>query len=94
MLLEEDIPGPISALDTEILDPNTISAAATSNSGIANSTVVYDDIDDPTPIFTINPIQPSPEAEPDPKPEAKPDDEDDEDYDDDNNKVEELEPPE
>ena len=94
LLLEEYISDPVASVETELLDPNTISAAATSNSGIENSTGVYDDIYSPKPIFTINPIQPPPEAEPEPTPEAKPDDQNVEDYDGDNNKVEELEPPE
>ena len=72
MLLEEDIPVPVAAVETKILDPNTIAAAAATNSGIANTTGVYYDSNSPTPIFTINSTQPIPEAEPKPTPEAEP----------------------
>ena len=53
VLLEEDIPGPVAAMEIEILDPNIIAAAAAANSGIKNTTGLYDDSYDPTPIFTI-----------------------------------------
>ena len=62
MILEEDTPGPVVVVETRILDSNTITAAADDNSGITNTTGVYDDSDYPTPIFTFNP---TPEAEPD-----------------------------
>ena len=64
MLLEEYIPGHVTAAETEIIDPNTIAAAAAANSGIINNTWVYDDSNATTPIFTINPTQPTPEVEP------------------------------
>ena len=43
-------------METNILDTDT-----SANSGISNTTGVYDDSDAPTPIFTINP---TPEMEP------------------------------
>ena len=57
---------------------------------------MYDNSNAPTSILTINPTQPTTEAEPDPEPtpETEPDDEDDEDYNYDDDKVEEVEPPE
>ena len=44
--------------------------------------------------FSINPTQPTPEAEPNPTPEANPYYKDYDYYVDDNNEVEEVEPPE
>ena len=79
-------------METEILDLNTVAAAADDISVITNTTRVYDDSIDLTPIFTINPTQLTPEAELDPTTESEPDDEDDEGYYYDNEKVEELEP--
>ena len=61
---------PCFAVETEILDPKTIAADDAANSGITNTTVVYDDRESPTPIFTINPTQPSSEGEPEPTSEA------------------------
>ena len=90
VLLEEDIPGPVAAAENEILDLNTIDAVANINGGITNKTVVCDYSNAPTPIFTINPTQPAPEAEPYPTPKAEPDDEDDEGYANDNDKVKEV----
>ena len=58
VLLEEDNPGPVSAVDTKILYPYSISTAAAYNSVIKNTTGLYDDSD--APIFSINP---TPEAE-------------------------------
>ena len=55
LILEEDVPGPVSSMETKILDPNVISAAAATNSGITNTTGLYDDSNAPTSIFTINP---------------------------------------
>ena len=94
MLLEEETPGPVTAVDTEIIDPNTIAAAAAANSGITDTTGLYDESNSPTPIVTINPTQPTPDTEPNSTLEAKPDYEDDEDYAGDNDKVEEVEPSE
>ena len=54
-LLEEDNRGPFAAVETKILDPNTIVAAAAANIGIKNTTGVYDDSDYNNTIFTINP---------------------------------------
>ena len=88
MLLEEDIPGPVADVETKIIDPNTISAAAATNSGIKNTTGVYDDSKSPTYIFRINPIQQAHEVEPGPTTEAEPDYEDDEVYAEDNGKPE------
>ena len=56
LLVEEDIPGPVAAVETKKLDPNDIAATASDNSGIKNTTGVYDDSNTPTPIFTIKPI--------------------------------------
>ena len=53
VLLEEDIPRPVAAMEIEILDPNNIAAAAAANRGIKNTTGLYDDIYAPTPIFKI-----------------------------------------
>ena len=55
MLLEEDIPVPVAAVETKIIDPNTIVTATADNSGIKNTIGVYDDSNSPTSIFTINP---------------------------------------
>ena len=76
-------------METKILDPNTIAASAATNSGIANTKIVYDESDTPNPIFTINP---TPDTEPDN--ENKDSEDGDEDNDDENDKVEEVEPPE
>ena len=81
-------------METEILDPNAIATAAAANSGIINTTWVYDyyDRDAPTLIFKTNLTH---EVESEPAPEEELDDEheendnnDDEDYDDDNDKLE------
>ena len=89
-------------MEIEILDPNNIAAAAAANSGIKNTTGLYDDSYAPTPIFTIK-STPQAQEEPDPTTDAETgneyedndyDDDDDEDYDDDNDKVKEVEPPE
>ena len=32
--MEQDIPVPVAAMETEILDPNTIAVASAANSGI------------------------------------------------------------
>ena len=88
-LLEEETPGPISARDTKTLDPNAITAASDTNSDIANTKVVHDDSNVPTPIFTINP---TPEAENNYGREDSYDDsEDNDNYDD---KVKKVQPPE
>ena len=42
---------PSFAVETEILDPKTIAADDAANSGITNTTVVYDDRESPTPHF-------------------------------------------
>ena len=55
LFLEEDTPGPVTAVDTEIIDHNTIAAAADANSGVTNTTGLYNYSNAPTPIFTINP---------------------------------------
>ena len=55
VLLQEDITGPAAAVETEILDPTTITTAADYNISITNTTRAYDDIYDPTLIFTTNP---------------------------------------
>ena len=68
MLLEEYIPGHVAASENVIIDPNTIASATASNSGITNITGVYDDSNATTPIFTINPTQPTPEVEPNTEP--------------------------
>ena len=90
VILEENTPVPVAAVDTKKLNPNAIAAATTANSGIKNTTGVYDGSDAPTPIFTINP---TPEAEPG-YGHGDRDDDDDEDNDDDDDKVDEVEPPE
>ena len=84
VLLEEDIPGLVATMETEILEPNASAAEAadTSNSGIKNTTGVYDAINTLTPIFTINP---TPEAEPNNEHEDNDDNKDD--YDDENYEV-------
>ena len=51
VILEEDIPGPVAAVETKIIDPNAIAAAATANSGITNTTGLYYNSDDPTPFI-------------------------------------------
>ena len=51
VLLEEDIPGSVTAVETKILDPNTIAAATSGNSCITNTTEVYDDSDATTPFL-------------------------------------------
>ena len=89
MLLEEDTPCPVYAVQNEKIDPNNIATADGAKSGIKNTTGVYDYSDDPNPIFTINP---TPETEPDNTHEDS--DDYDEDNDDDNEKVEEVELPE
>ena len=68
MLLEEYIPGHVAAAETEIIDSNTIASATAANSGITNTTGVYNHINAPTPIFTINPTKPTPEVEPNTEP--------------------------
>ena len=79
-------------METKILDPNTIAASAATNSGIANTKIVYDESDTPNPIFTINP---TPEVEPDNEHEDNDyDNDNDEYYNYDNEKVDELVPPE
>ena len=65
---EEDILGPVAAVETKILDPNAISNANAANSGITNTTGVHDARNTPTPIFTI---KLKTEAGPDPTPEAE-----------------------
>ena len=55
VLLEEDTPGPVVSVDIKILDPNVIATSAAANSGITNTTGVYDYIYAPTLIFTIKP---------------------------------------
>ena len=60
--LEEDTPVPVAAVETKILDPKAIAAAAADKSGIKNTIGFYDVSDSPTPIFTI---KPTPDAEPD-----------------------------
>ena len=51
VLLEEEIPGPVAAVEAEILYPNAIDAAAAANSGIVNTTGVYDGDDSPSPFL-------------------------------------------
>ena len=60
MIPEEDTPGTVGTVETEIFDPNTIAAAAASNSAIAKTIGVYDDREATTPIFKINPTQSTP----------------------------------
>ena len=52
VILEEDTPGHVSYVETKTLDPNDIVAASSANSGITNTTGVYNDSDAPTPVFT------------------------------------------
>ena len=92
MFLDEEIPGPVTAVETKIIDPNAIATADDVNNSTTNTTVVYDNSKAPNPIFTINP---TPEAEPEPTTvketndeHEENDDDDDEDYDDDNDEVE------
>ena len=90
MLLEEDTPGPVAAMETKTLDPNAIAAAATTNSVIKNTTGVYAGNDYTTPNFTIKPTT---KADTYNEHEDSEDDSD-EDNDEDDDKVEEVEPPE
>ena len=55
LLLEEDTPCPIAAVDTKTLDSNNIVTAAATNGGPTNTTGLYYYNNDTTPIFTINP---------------------------------------
>ena len=55
MLLEEDTPGSIAAVETKILGPKNIAALAAANSVIKNTTGLYDYSNAPTPVFTISP---------------------------------------
>ena len=55
VLLDEEILGPVAAVETEIIYPNIIAAAADNYSGIANTTIVYDNSNAPTPIFFNKP---------------------------------------
>ena len=61
MLLEEDTPGSIAAVETKILGPKNIAALAAANSVIKNTTGLYDCSNAPTPVFTI---KPTPDKEP------------------------------
>ena len=82
-------------METEILGPNSISAAAAYNkSGITNNQGDYDDSDDPIPIFALkNPTTDTNiKGEPDYKTEDSEDD--DEDSNDDNDAVEGVKPSE
>ena len=79
--MEENTPGHVAAVETEIIYPNYINSAADANSGITNTIGVFEDSDAPYPIFTINP---TPEVEIDNENEDNEDDDDDEDYDDEN----------
>ena len=65
-------------METEIFAPDTIATDDAASSGITNTTGVYNYINAPTPIFTINPTKPTPEVEPYPTTEVEPDDEYDE----------------
>ena len=56
VILEEDTPIPIAAVETKTFFRNAIAAAASATSGIKNTTGFYYDRDSPTPIFKINPI--------------------------------------
>ena len=67
VLLEDDTPGPVSAVETKTLDPNAIATASSDNSGIINTKGFYDYSNAPTPIFTINP---TPEMKPNGKHEG------------------------
>ena len=88
VILQENTPGHVAAVETKIIDPNTITSANFSNNDITNTTSMSDDNDTPTPIFTINPTL---EAEPDDEHEYSEDYYEDN-YDDDEN-FEEVEPP-
>ena len=79
MLQEEDTPGPISAVETKTLDPNSIAASSSAISVIENTTVVYEDINATNPILTTKPIS---DSESDDEHEYS-DDDKDYDYDDD-----------
>ena len=61
VLLEEDNPGPVAAVETKTLDPNVISDAASSNSSIKHITGLRGDSDAPTSIYI--PINPTPETQ-------------------------------
>ena len=89
--MEEDNPGPTAAVEIKILDPNTIADTSATNSGITNTTGVYDNSNTTTTIFKINPTT---EAEPDYEHECSDNYDDDEGYDDDDDEVKEVEPPE
>ena len=91
MILEEDNPGPVAAVETKTIYTNAISAIAADNSGITNNTEVYNYSKHPTLIFTINP---TPDVEPDDEHEASEDDDNDENYDDDDEIFEEVYSPE
>ena len=77
-------------METKKIDPNATATAAADNSGITNTTGVYDDSNAPTPILKTNP---TPVAEPYSEHEGSEDD-DDEDNDDANDGFEEVEPTE
>ena len=79
-------------METEILDPKTIAAAATSIIVITNTTGVFDDSNNTTPIFKINPTQQTPWAGSHSTHGDETNDGENEDYADDNEKVEEVEP--
>ena len=51
VLLGEYTLGPVTTVETKIIDPNTIVAANPDNSVIINTTVVYNGRYTPTPIF-------------------------------------------
>ena len=86
LLLEEDTPCIVAAVETEILEPNAIVDASATNSDITNTIRVYYYSNTTTLRFTINP---KPEAET----EDKHEDSEDDDYNEDD-KVEKVEPPE
>ena len=98
VLLEEDIPDNVAAVDTETLEPNSIAASADANSGIKNTTGVYYDSAAPTPLLStvtnpiVSSINPTPDTEPDDEHAYIKDD--NKDNDDGDGEVEEVEPPE
>ena len=79
---------PKDAAENKTFDPNDIASVSDANSGITNTTGVYDDSDYPTPVFTINP---TPEREPDHGHEYSEDDDEDNDYNYEYEKDEEVE---
>ena len=60
VIIEEYILGPVSAMETETLDPNIFASTYASNSVITNNLCVCDDRGDTTPIFA--PINPAPDT--------------------------------